>query len=434
MKIKMKRILCSLLVAATVASCCKVDNSMYFDNSNKRVVEDATAEFDTLSYAVGMNFGLSLKFQSRGLTLNEEILLATLEEELSKESLDYDLMDENKELMNRFGKERLQPYTMAQFRKSISKQSDAVAEEVSLFDDEFTQERVSEMFGHDIAGVIVNAAYPLNMYWFRMAMHDCFAIESEVLTDSLLRLNMMQMRAGLKDYHMNQLPDYNAEASRKWLERISQQRGVNAMVVEGDTLYFRVDVAGNTVKPKGMNDTISISYDLYTRNGKLIESHAKREQALTKALEEAKAAVVDTAKVKDMNAMMRVTQLTQQLKNLQNMRMPVSKSLLKGMQYAVQNVGEGGQITIWMPSSLAFGKMGNRAVSANDAVVMSVKLNEVSYGPTDEELAAIEAEKHANKVARPALSKDKMPLPKDKKAIMKPENKEQKIVVKPVAK
>ncbi|MBO7313373.1 MAG: FKBP-type peptidyl-prolyl cis-trans isomerase, partial [Alistipes sp.] len=379
----MKRILCSLLVAATVASCCKVDNSMYFDNSNKRVVEDATAEFDTLSYAVGMNFGLSLKFQSRGLTLNEEILLATLEDELSKESLDYDLLDENKELMNRFGKERLQPYTMAQFRKSIAKQSDAVAEEVSLFDDEFTQERVSEMFGHDIAGVIVNAAYPLNMYWFRAAMHECFAIKSEVLTDSLLRLNMMQMREGLKEYHMNQLPEYNAEASRKWLERISEQRGVNAMVVEGDTLYFRVDVAGNTVKPKGMNDTISISYDLYTRNGKLIESHAKREQALTKALEEAKAAVVDTAKVKDMNAMMRVTQLTQKLKNLQNMRMPVSKSLLKGMQYAVQNVGEGGTITAWMPSSLAYGERGNKAVSPNEAVVMVITLKEVSYGPTD---------------------------------------------------
>ena len=30
--------------------------------------------------------------------------------------------------------------------------------------------------------------------------------------------------------------------------------------------------------------------------------------------------------------------------------------------------------------------------------------------------------------------KDKMPLPKDKKAIMKPENKDQKVVVKPVAK
>ena len=235
-------------------------------------------------------------------------------------------------------------------------------------------------------------------------------------------------------YHMEQYPKYNTEASRMWLDHVSKQRGVNSMVVDGDTLYFRVDVAGNGVKPKGMNDTVRINYDLYTRGGKLIESHAKREQDLSKALEEAKADVVDTAVVKDMNAVMRVTQLTQQLENLRNMRMPVSKSLLKGMQYAIQNVGEGGEITIWMPSSLAFGERGNRAVAGNEAVVMRVNLKEVSYGPTDEELAAMEAEKHANKVARPALSKDKMPLPKDKKAIMKPENKEQKIVVKPVAK
>lgn len=435
MKIEMKRIFCTLLVAATVASCCKVDNSMYFDNSNNRVYEDTTAEFDTLSYSVGMSLGLSLHLQSRGLTLDPEIMVATLSEELSKEALDYDLLEENKELMNRFNKECMQPYTMAQFRKNISKQNDSTVEETPLFNEEFTQERVSELFGHDIAGYIVNSAYPLNMYWFRKAIEEAFAVESEILTDTLLRLSVMQMRSGLQQYHVTEFPEYNVETSRKWLERVSKQRGVNAMVVEDDTLYFRVNVAGNTIKPKGLNDTISISYDLYTRGGKLVESHAKREQILSDALEEAKAAVVDTAKVKDMNAIMRVTQLTQQLENLRNMRMPVSNALLKGMQYAVQNVGEGGEITVWMPASLAFGKAGNRAVAANDAVVMNIKLKSVSYGPTEEELAAMEAEKHAKKITRPALIKgDKLNMSKTPKANNPMPNKEQKVMVKPVSK
>lgn len=437
MKIKMKRILCTLLVAATVASCCKVDNSMYFDNSNNRVMEDATAEFDTLSYAVGMNLGVSLHMQSRDLTLNPDVLLASLGEELSKEALDYTLLDENKEHINRFGKERLQPHRMAQFRKSMAKDATFTVEETPIFNEEFTQERVSEMFGRDIAGYIVNAAYPLNMYWFRTAIKEAFAIESEVLADTLLRLSVMQMRSGLQNYHMNTLPEYNAEASRLWLERISEQRGVNAMDVEGETLYFRVDVAGNDVRPKGLNDTVNLSYDLYTRSGKLIESHAKREQTLSKALEEAKAKVADTTVAKDMNAVMRVTQLTAQLENLKNLRMPVSKALLKGMQYAIQNVGEGGEITVWMPASLAFGKSGNRVVAPNEAVAMRIKLKEVSYGPTDEELAAMEVDKHAKKLARPTLTKDnkisKTPMPQGEKIVM-PGSKEQKIVVKPVSK
>jgi FKBP-type peptidyl-prolyl cis-trans isomerase 2 len=166
------------------------------------------------------------------------------------------------------------------------------------------------------------------------------------------------------------------------------------MVVDGDTLYFRVDVAGNGVKPKGMNDTVRINYDLYTRGGKLIESHAKREQDLSKALEEAKADVVDTAVVKDMNAVMRVTQLTQQLENLRNMRMPVSKSLLKGMQYAIQNVGEGGEIILYIPSNLAYGRWGQQrgGIGPNQCLEFRVEVVEVIPTP-EEELKKIEEAK-----------------------------------------
>ena len=51
----MKKIFCAIIVAASVVACGKVDNSMYFDASDNRTYEDASAEFDTLSYAVGMN-------------------------------------------------------------------------------------------------------------------------------------------------------------------------------------------------------------------------------------------------------------------------------------------------------------------------------------------------------------------------------------------
>ena len=146
-----------------------------------------------------------------------------------------------------------------------------------------------------------------------------------------------------------------------------------------------------------MNDTISFSYDLYTRSGKLVESHAQRADMVREALEKEKAANAEP----DSKSAARIQQLSDQLNSIENLRIPVSKSLLKGLQYAVQNVGEGGEITVWMPSSLAFGERGNRVVHGHDAVVMNIHLKSVSYGPTDEELAAMEEEAKSNTFTLP---------------------------------
>ena len=99
-----------------------------------------------------------------------------------------------------------------------------------------------------------------------------------------MRLTVVQMRNSLQNYHARILPTFLADASDKWLEGVSKQPGVNAMVIDDfDTLYFRVNKAGNGVKPRSLNDTISFSYDLYTRSGKLVESHAKRAETLRNA-------------------------------------------------------------------------------------------------------------------------------------------------------
>ena len=435
---KMKKIFCMVIAAMAVVSCCKVDNSTYFDYSNKRVTDDATAELDTLSYAVGMNIGLGLKSQPSGLTFDKEVLLAGINAEIAKEGIDYKFLDENKEDMNRFTKERVRPAAMANMRKTISGADAVPTVEMQIFNEEFTKECVSEMFGHDIAGYIFSSAYPLNMYWFRKAIDEAFEVDTKIVHDSLLRLSVWQMRGSMMAYHNDVLPKYTAEASRKWLNYVAQQRGVNMMVVEDDTLYYRVDVAGNGVKPRGLNDTISLSYDLYTRSGKLVESLAKREATVREALDKANMEAADSTKAPDMKLMMRIAQLNKQLDGVANLRMPVSKAMLKGMQYAVQNVGEGGTITAWMPSSLAYGERGNKAVSPNEAVVMVITLKEVSYGPTDEELAALEAEKRENKIDRTVPSKDKVlsrdKMPMANKVVINPENKDKKVVVKPVTK
>lgn len=430
----MKKIFSAIIIATTIVSCGKVDNSMYFDTSDKRVFEDATAEFDTLSYAVGMNLGLGTRFQPSGMTFNYDVLINALTEELAKESVDYRDLEANKELIKRFSAERLQPYAMANFAKQKHNTPNTLTKTPELFNDEFTQDRVSMMYGRDMANYIFTAAYPLNIHWMRKAMDEASVLESEVIHDSLMRLSVMQMRGSLQNYHARIHPVYIANTARAWLDRVAKQPDVNTMVInEFDTLYFRVNKAGNGVKPRGLNDTISFSYDLYTRSGKLVESHSKRAAIVREALEKEKAA--DT--MPDGKRLARIKQLTDQLNQIENLRIPVSKGLLRGLQYAVQNVGEGGEITVWMPSSLAFGERGNRLVHGNDAVVMNIHLKSVSYGPTEEELATIETETEVEGTK----------LPKFENGILTPKHKpgigtnnetksgsDSRVVVKPVEK
>ena len=110
----MKKIFCAVIVAVGLVACGEArvvtygetgvvtcgetgvvtpgNKPMYFDTSDNRTYDVANAEFDTLSYAVGMNLGLGLRFQPSGLTFNYEALMNALNEELAKEVFDYEFV------------------------------------------------------------------------------------------------------------------------------------------------------------------------------------------------------------------------------------------------------------------------------------------------------------------------------------------------------
>ena len=234
------------------------------------------------------------------------------------------------------------------------------------------------MYGYDLASYIVKMAYPINLYWFNKGVNEAYELDSQIILDDMLGLNVMQMRGAMQKYGMFEYPKFIKEASQEWLAKVAKQRNVKSMVVEDDTLYYRVNVKGNSRKPRSLNDTVALSYALYNRSGMLVESLAQREAMILEALEDEKMA--DTLKKPDVNRVMRIRELEQMLDDVQNLRIPVSKSLLKGMQYAMQTIGEGGDVTVWMPASLAFGAQGNKVVVPNDAVVMNISLKSVAYG------------------------------------------------------
>ena len=57
-----------------------------------------------------------------------------------------------------------------------------------------------------------------------------------------------------------------------------------------------------------------------------------------------------------------MSRLEKQLADIENLEVVLDRAIIKGSQYGVKNIGEGGQITLWLPASLAYGDKGNRAV------------------------------------------------------------------------
>ena len=145
------------------------------------------------------------------------------------------------------------------------------------------------------------------------------------------------------------------------------------MVVEGDTLYYRIENPGNEVKPSGIHDTVSFNYDVYARNGRPVESLEKRIQSLRESLERTR----NNSQLDSTTRVFLINQIEEQLAASENLRIPLKQASLKGARYAMQQLGVGGSMTMWLPSSLAYGSRGNRAVAPNDGIIMHVTLTDV---------------------------------------------------------
>jgi hypothetical protein len=53
--------------------------------------------------------------------------------------------------------------------------------------------------------------------------------------------------------------------------------------------------------------------------------------------------------------------------------------MIDGAKQALQLIGEGGNITVWLPASLGYGERGNRYAHPNEALVLNITLVDVKH-------------------------------------------------------
>jgi FKBP-type peptidyl-prolyl cis-trans isomerase FkpA len=375
----MKKILFSVALAATLCSCGgNANREYYFLENEVCVYNDPTAEFDTLSYALGMNLGLNLHIQQKDLGYINDIVCEAIEAEVTKPVVDMEFIKKNREEMTEFNNNKVRPYMMAkqiQSRKQFTDPEAADSIELpALFDDKFTAESVSKNLGHDMGNHLREVSYPANLYWIFKAFSDAEQLNGIYSTnDTTMMLKQPEVTQALRKYYTEQLLDINKERSEKWINNIAQKSDVQELVMGNDKLYYRIETPGNDVKIGKLADTVVITYEIFTNRGILVESTEDRANTVKKAIEN----IRKDESLSDSVRNSRIADGEEHLKKVSKPSMLASNLKLRGAQEALRLIGVGGEITIWMPANLAYGEDGNRFIGPNEALQMNIELLDV---------------------------------------------------------
>ena len=159
----------------------------------------------------------------------------------------------------------------------------------------------------------------------------------------------------LDHYFRVEMPQNNAEASEKWLQKIARKSGVKK--TESGLLYKVVKAGDQNIKPQPL-DMVKVHYTGRLRSGRVFDSSIFENRP------------------KEQQEMMK-----QYYPDTYNENNPVEFQLnqvIKGWTEGMQLVGKGGKIKLWIPSELAYGESGTRNIAPNQALEFEVELLDVT--------------------------------------------------------
>lgn len=355
----MKKIIISVafsLFAAFVISCGG-------KNVNGNIVKGSTAEFDTLSYAIGLDMANGIKRNLGNLKLDFKLVEKAIETAaLDKKSL----KSGETEIDEKTVGDTLRPFFMQTYRERIQKvremelaknDTTGTATQIKPEDLDFNPETmfasdeemqlISSAFGYDVGVNLQKNNFPVHLVWFIQAIED--------VNGGSPKMTEQETGEYLRYYFTEKVPAENKKASEEWLADVEKQNGVQK--TESGLLYKVVEAGDESVKP-GAADTVKVHYKGTTRNGK----------------------VFDASRFADMPAE-RQEMLKMYRPDTYNEDTPIEfplNAVIKGWTEGLQLMGKGGKMTLWIPSELAYGKRGaGQNIGPNEALCFEIELLDV---------------------------------------------------------
>ena len=305
-------------------------------------------QIDSLSYAIGADLGLNLSLGMKDFDLDREIVIANIKDFYKNGDVEGEEIKEVRNQMMQYQYTVLMPFMYAKRSQDMlgSDQPDTLPALPELYNEEFTREKVSTMMGKNMGAAVKGVDADINMKHVLMAIEDAKRVEAPAYIDSLMRLTQDQMQSVFQRHaedmrakaqaEREKALKENAELSEKWLAEIEKQEGVQK--TESGLLY-RIDREGEGAQATEDTDVVLVNYEGKNRVGDIFDSSYERNEPISFPL----------------------------------------NGVIKGWTEGMKLVKAGGQITLWIPSALAYGENGAGAdIGPNEALEFKVELLEVN--------------------------------------------------------
>jgi hypothetical protein len=293
---------------------------------------------------------------------------------LKKPFVEQEYLDGHNKFLGEFSNARVRPYMMAkQMNSRVETDCPDTLNLPAIYDETYTKDRFIEAFGAMMANSVRQQRLPVNLYWVYKAMRDAGNVTDKSEIDSVMSITEQQLISVMSNYVQQELPNYNAELTKKWCERVATKEGVKPMLDSKENptgVYYRINNTGAEGDILSPIDSIAVKYEVYSRTGKLLESNQTFVDNLKKQREQ----VLENKMMPDSLRNTYLKQIDEEIAKSVVRKLPLNRFMQKDIQDAVKLIGKGGSVTLWMDASRALGYRAGRVVPINEGVVVNVEL------------------------------------------------------------
>ena len=304
-----------------------------------------TNDVDSLSYAMGANVGLNINFGVKELELDKAQILKTAKDFIVNGDIESEEFQKDMQTFQTFQYTKFIPYmqVLQQYEGEVRK--DTIPGLPELYDEVYTRENIARCIGNLMGADIVSLKDELNIEKVYAGMDDGVKVTStETIFEEILltQEQMQQVFMAFQQKMMQKQQDEfealktkNAEESAAWLAEVEKMEGVQK--TESGLLY-RIDRMGDGKQATKDSDIVKVNYEGKVRSGKVFDSSYERGEAIEFPLD----------------------------------------GVIKGWTEGMKLIKTGGQITLWIPSELAYGdRQRSEDIGPNCALEFKVELLEV---------------------------------------------------------
>ena len=361
----------ALVCAALVFSC---------GSKNTNIKKGDESQFDTISYALGVNLGSGIKQQFREITLNGEVISNAMTEVFTNKSKqDHEAA---LEILREFFGQTLQERYEAH-NEAVKADTTAVFQ---AFVNDAECEAISFSFGVDVAHNLSQAPFKLQYYWLLKGFNESWNGEPQITQDKAVQV--------LTHYSYVTLPAEAAERSAKWLEK--KAKGLGVKKTESGLLYKVVKKGDLSRAAQSDEDVVKVHYVGKLQNGKVFDASRfnKRSKEQQELIRKQRPSLFDEKG---------------NILEEEPIEFPLNR-VIPGWTEGMKLVGPGGKIKLYIPAELAYGKRGaGNDIGPNEALEFEVELIDVTPAakPEVEEAPAVEAAEATEVKAEEAVAEKK---------------------------